>query len=202
MADKPLDVYLNEYNSLRAEQLMRIQTQFNAVTWLFTIIGALLAAVTFTYEKIHVDLVSLMRWGTVLLPLAASPIAFMGFDHTIMVHRVGAYVVNELRPAIVRWLNDPSCEPILHWDPVAGAPAGTITAIRYYFFFLGSWLFYFLLIPVATFFATISSGWWRWPYLGLVISDWVLTIAFGYCSIAVWNERALWLKLKPIRLPF
>ncbi len=194
-----LDVHLAEYNTLREETLNRIQIQFNAVTWLFAAIAGVSAALTFTYEKIGVhNLVWLMQIAVVFCPLVVSPIAFMVFDHMVMIHRLGAYMTSALRPRIVDLATDAT---VLAWDPLKDAPRETIRSIRYCFFLFGSWFLYALLIPVATVYVTVAA-WWRWPLPALVVVDWALTAGFVYSSIAVWNERAGWLGMKPIRLPF
>lgn len=199
MADK-LDVHLAEYNSLREELLNRVQIQFNAVTWLFAAVAAVSAALTFTWEKIGVhNILWLGQLAAVFCPIVVSPVAFMVFDHTVMIHRLGAYIGTKLRDAIVTEAAD---QDALRWDPVKDAPKATVTSIRYFFFLFGSWFLYFLLIPVPTVVVTIAAGWWRWPFPGVLLIDWVLTVIFLYCSAAVWNERAGWLGLRTIPLPF
>jgi len=200
MATGALDVHLAEYNSLRTELLQRVQIQFNAVSWLFAAIAAVAAALTFSYEKIGVHNIPwLIRLCAVFCPVVVSPVAFMVFDHILMIHRLGAYIGVTLRSKIVALAADAS---VLGWDPLKDAPIGTITSIRYFFFLLGNWLLYLFLIPLPTLFVTFTAGWWRWPFPAVLVLDWLLSIAFLYSSIAVWNERAAWLGLKVIQLPF
>jgi hypothetical protein len=193
------DVYIAEYNSLRSELLQRMQTQFTAVTWLFTAVAAVFAAFTFGYEKMQIhDLQRLAVIAALFCPIVVAPIAFMTFDHTLMIHRIGAYIATTIQPALSVLVAN---NGVLKWDPLKDAPRGTITSIRYFFFLLGSWLLYFLLIPVTT--AVVTWGmWWQWPYPSLLVIDWLLTLAFLYSSLAIWNERAGWLKLRQIKLPF
>jgi hypothetical protein len=196
MADNALDVHLAEYNSLRGEMLNRIQIQFNAVTWLFAAIAAVSAFVTFTYDKIGIhDLPWLIQIVSVFCPIVVSPVAFMVFDHTVMIHRLGAYLATTLRPAIIASVHD---ETVLRWDPLKDAPKGAVTAIRYFFFLLGSWFLYFLLIPVPTVLITFTAGWWRWPFPAVLVIDWLLTLAFLYSSAVIWKERSAWLDLRRI----
>lgn len=198
MADNPLDVYLAEYNSLRQEQLNRMQIQFSAITWLLTLIAAVITAVTFLYEKAQIhDPSRLISDLLPLVPIATSPIAFITFDHTVMIHRIGSHIATTLRPCIVRHLEATKrpCEGIVAWGSITGAPRTTVHCIKYLFFPLGTWLFFVLLIPVPTLLSSFVAEHWThagWRALAMVL-DWVLTLAFAYASLAVWNERALWL---------
>ncbi len=198
MADA-LDLYLAEYNSLREEQLKRIEIQFNSLTWLFTVIGGVFAAVTFIYEKAGVyDVSRLTGLIGVFLPLAAGPIAFMMFDHAIMVHRIGHYISSKLHGHVFSVLNNPPAQnTLLCWDPKADATPGTLFTMKYFLFLLGSWFLFFLVIPVATALVLILH-WGAWPYPYILVLDSLISIAFLYASAAAWNERAEWLGLKKV----
>lgn len=193
LREKLLDLYLAEYNSLRDEQLKRMDIQFSSVTWLFAVIAGVFTATTFLDEKLGIgDTERLSLLACVFLPMAAAPIAFMMLDHVIMVHRIGEYIRCTLQPQVATLLhaNDYA---FLCWDPQSTASKGTLYCMKFMFFPFGSWLIFFLAIPGATLTVTILGWWARWPYPPILALDWLLTLLFLYASVVAWNERAEWL---------
>lgn len=96
---KLLDVYLAEYNSLRAEIIARTQTQNQVLNFLLIIIGAATSAnVAGINAGINVNLILLIT--ALLLPLITFPLAFIFFDAEIMIHAVGSHLHENLRKYI------------------------------------------------------------------------------------------------------
>ena len=97
--DRALDVYLEEYKSLRAEVLARVQTQNQAFNFLFLIMGATITAVIAAAnsaisaeppQPAHLE--SVINGVALLLPLVTAPLGFIFFDNEIMIHAIGSYL--------------------------------------------------------------------------------------------------------------
>lgn len=183
-----------------------MQIQFNAVTWVFGLLTAAGAIAGFSYQRLDVDQIRRISFLVLLsLPATASPLAFMVFDHIIMIHRIGSYVGNHLHPAIKEYCSANQKRPVenlLTWNPLSEIPRGSFLSVKYAFFFLGIWGPFFLLVPVSTISGTIAACVMRpcpaWPYISVLALDWGLSVAFLFVSIAIWNERAGWLGIKKI----
>jgi hypothetical protein len=102
------DLYLAEYNSLRQEQMQRIQTQGQSFNFLLILTGAAITAViTSANAK---ENASLFPWVvitvTLLLPMATCPLGYMFFDNEIMIHSIGSYLYYNRRPRMLEHFGD------------------------------------------------------------------------------------------------
>ena len=97
-----LNAYYEEYKSLRAEVLARVQTQNQAINYVLIIIGVTITALitvlkdaeTRTYIPTVITLVML------LLPLFTSPFAFIFFDNEMMIHAIGSLLFFDRRKRV------------------------------------------------------------------------------------------------------
>lgn len=100
-----INVYLKEYDSLRAEIFNRLSAQGQAFSFFSTIIGVLIglkaaAGGTAGEKALLLDLLILG------LPLIAAPFGFIFFDNEIMIFRNGSYINEVLRPKLESLLGD------------------------------------------------------------------------------------------------
>jgi hypothetical protein len=93
-----LDTYLAEYNSLRAEQLERVDFQNQAFNYLLIVLGAAISAVLALLGKS--ELYPIVFWIILLLPIICAQISFLFFDHELVIHSIGSYLYHHLRANI------------------------------------------------------------------------------------------------------
>lgn len=104
---RAIDIYLAEYNTLRTEQLARVQTQNQAFNFLLVVAAAAITAViTSANGEKNGYLPIIFLAVTVMLPLATCPLAFIFFDNEIMIHAIGSYLYYNRRPQILRRVGD------------------------------------------------------------------------------------------------
>jgi hypothetical protein len=97
-----LNCYLAEYNSLRAEQLSRLQSQNQSFNYLLIIIGATVGLVATVVTKVGDP--NSISWLTIsiglLLPLISAPLGFIFFDNEMAVYSIGSRIYADLRPSL------------------------------------------------------------------------------------------------------
>lgn len=99
---RAIDIYIAEYNSLRAELLARVQTQNQAFNFLLIVTAAAITAVITTANSDAGEyLAPIFLAVTLMLPLATCPLAFIFFDNEIMIHAIGSYLHYDRRPNIM-----------------------------------------------------------------------------------------------------
>jgi hypothetical protein len=104
---RALDIYLAEYNSLRAEQLSRVQTQNYAFNFLVLIIAAAFTAIITSANSGSGDSLPAVVLAVALaLPLVTCPLGYIFFDNEIMIHAVGSYLYYDRRPHMMRIVGD------------------------------------------------------------------------------------------------
>lgn len=104
---EPLEVYLEEYKSLRAEILARVQTQNQTINYLLLILGAAVAAVVASLKDAGAYLPYVLFALALFLPFFTAPLSFFFFDNEIMIHALGSYLFYDRRSHIERLTNDP-----------------------------------------------------------------------------------------------
>jgi hypothetical protein len=108
MAKDAGDLYLAEYNSLRTEQMSRMQTQGQAFNFLLVIVGAAITAIISAANATNRDhLPWVVTLVTLLLPLAACPLGYMFFDNEIMIHSIGSYLYHNRRHQMIAYFSNP-----------------------------------------------------------------------------------------------
>jgi hypothetical protein len=106
--NRVLNAYLAEYNSLRAEQLSRLQSQNQAFNYLVIILGAAIGAVITSLSKPE----QMWLWGPILialglfLPLVSGPLGFIFFDNEMAIYSIGSRIYTDLRPHIGKIITD------------------------------------------------------------------------------------------------
>jgi len=103
-----LTCYLAEYNSLRAEQLSRLQTQTQSFNYLLVVLGAAIGAVvtSLTKPELFWSIQSVLFAIGLLLPILAGPLAFIFFDNEMAVYSIGSRIHADLRPRLATTVGD------------------------------------------------------------------------------------------------
>jgi hypothetical protein len=94
-----LNLYLEEYKSLRQELTVRLQTYNQAFHYLLLVIGAATAAVAAVIPRAEPtrDLTPLWFGIALLLPIVTAPLAFVQFHQEMMMDAIRAYLGSEWR---------------------------------------------------------------------------------------------------------
>jgi Mn2+/Fe2+ NRAMP family transporter len=160
---KLIDVYLEEYKSLRAEVLSRIQTQNQAVNFLLIIMGAAITATIAVLRDVQSAsyLSSVILAIILLLPLFAAPLCFIFFDNEIMIHAIGSYLFYEVRPRIAKITKSlDTLGDILEFKHLPFTTSRVFHHVS-----LGRWILFIIPILLPTAFSIAYSsanwGWWR-----------------------------------------
>jgi hypothetical protein len=102
------DLYLAEYNSLRQEQMQRIQTQIQSFNFLLIVTGAAITAIIASASA--ENNAAFFPWVVIavvlLLPMASCPLGYMFFDNEIMIHAIGSYLYYNRRPSMLSHFGD------------------------------------------------------------------------------------------------
>src|SRR5205823_14294172 len=80
--------YLAEYNSLRGEIQIRLQSQSQAFNYLVTLLAATVGGITYLAKEDRVDLIPQLG---LFLPIVIAPLAYIFFDNEFMIFRNGFY---------------------------------------------------------------------------------------------------------------
>ena len=105
----PMAAYLKEYDSLRSEQMKRLEFQHQAVNYLLIVLGVAIS--TFAASmKLTSDAQSsaeanfLFRtgiWILLFLPLVTAPLGFIFFDNEMAIHSIGSHLNWRFKPKVV-----------------------------------------------------------------------------------------------------
>lgn len=174
-----LNTYIAEFNNLRAEQLKRIDSQNQAMSYLFLIIGASASAIVASVDKPSMPLI--LCWIALFLPIATAPLAFMFFDNEMAIHSIGSHIYWHLRDKNLtelvgdKRILEPSLEfLLLHRS--SRKIHGALSRTRWSLFLLPT------LLPVAGMFiwAIASRDWWlRYEWWSGYFPEHWLVILFG-----------------------
>lgn len=162
---KLLDIFLAEYNSLRAEIIARTQTQNQVLNFLLIIIGATISAVVVSANSnINMRLVLLIV--ALFLPLITFPLAFIFFDAEIMIHAVGSHLHENLRKNIsnIVEVDKPQDERLVFASTWDFEHLDTTTKARQHLLSIGRWWIFLVptFIPVLALviYSIENWGWW------------------------------------------
>lgn len=86
-----VDIYLAEYNSLRTEQMKRIDSQNQAFYYLLLALGIAGSVVVAGFKE-NAPIQEVIFWVLLFLPVISAPFAFIFFDHEMAIHSVGSYI--------------------------------------------------------------------------------------------------------------
>ena len=103
-----LTSYLAEYNSLRSEQLSRLQTQTQSFNYLLVVLGAAVGAVvtSLTKPELFGSIQAVFVAIGLLMPILAGPLSFIFFDNEMAVYSIGSRIHGDLRPRIATTVED------------------------------------------------------------------------------------------------
>jgi hypothetical protein len=149
-----LMVHLAEYESLRGEQMQRLESQNQAFNYLLVVIGvAVTGAITLATQRREVDAVTaemqavLAFWLVMALPLVTAPLGFIFFDNEMAVHSIGSHLYHEVRPKLAKRTGDDEVlQPTLefaHLHPWSRGIHGWLSRCRWTLFLLpaaGPWI--------------------------------------------------------------
>lgn len=96
---KSTDAHIAEYNSLRAEILVRLQSQGQAFSYLVTALAATVGGITYLMKENRYDLIPELG---LFLPLVVAPLAFIFFDNELMIFRNGFLIHKHLKHEILQ----------------------------------------------------------------------------------------------------
>lgn len=185
-SDKTLRIntYIAEFNNLRAEQLKRIDSQNQAMSYLFLVIGASASAVVASVDKPSMPVI--LCWIALFLPVATAPLAFMFFDNEMAIHSIGSHIYWHLRDKNLTELvgDEKILEPSLEFLLLHRSSRKihrTLSRTRWSLFLLPT------LVPVigVAVSAVANWGWW-WRYLPeqMPVNPWIV-FSFGLLLWAV-----------------
>jgi len=164
ITSRRVNVYLAEFNNLRAEQLKRIDSQNQALNYLFIILGITVTAIVGNLDD-RETLPVVLCWIGLLLPLVTAPLGFMFFDHEMATHSIGSHIYWHLRHANLACLvkDDGIMGASLDFKYLHRSSARVHSALSY-----GRWMLFLIptMLPVGALFflSVLVWGWWR-PYL-------------------------------------
>ena len=203
------DVHLAEYQSLRQEQHLRLQLQFNAVAYLLSVISAIIAVASIAQDRfmeILSDPVN-QKW-VAIVPLVAAPIAFILLEHILMIHKIGHYLHETLGPALESSVSlnaDGTTPSILQWrHAVPGDNLQDRRTLKSVFFWYGPWWLLMMLIPIPTAYVmalglydVFTEGVFfsatRAAFAVILLVDVLAVAGFTQATRAVGAHRARWL---------
>jgi hypothetical protein len=179
-----IEVKLAEYNSLREEILVRLESHSEAFNYLLLAIGAAITAVL-TAAAQKVDIGFILPALALLLPAVTIPLAFIFFDHEMVMDAIGSHLHCSLRPSLHRLLNT---HDVLHsvWE-FKHLPASTQRVhVRV---MIGRWALFLstTVLPILCLIAYTAFhwGWWR-KFLVLLDrpdSTLALLLGVGFCVL-------------------
>lgn len=86
-----IPVHLAVYDSLRTEQLKRIDSQNQSINYLLIVLGVSATVVASSVGRPEY-MTMIIFWTFLLLPIIASPLAFLFFDHEMAIHSIGNHL--------------------------------------------------------------------------------------------------------------
>jgi hypothetical protein len=172
-----ITTYLAEYNSLRAEQQSRLQSQNQAFNYLLIVVGAGVTAVITTVGKSQ-ELPLVVLAVALFLPLLTAPLGYIFFDNEMAIHSIGAHLYWVWRPNIVALLNNENVFQnsleFRHLNKSSKTIHQCLSAARWVLFLLPT------VVPVIglSTYTVLNWGWWRtYTYSVPVSGQWRAIIA-------------------------